>query len=300
MTRTLSDLMSRKDSLLTAQQWKTIDAEVVTAARAAVQGRRVFAGATKTLNDPGVITLEYNEQTGMSAATISLLGEDGGAQADRTDKMPKTLQIPVLEKDWELPWRIKLAGDRNPTALGPLDVEQATEAAVKVVELEEELLSTGKGPWKGLLNATGIQTYAGGAWSAATDAGWEARANDLAEAIFKLQDKNMYGVNGRYQVLVNPKQWAQMHKVKATAGGRAAASSLNELQAQFDFIPWAKVTADKVYVRDPSPLNADLIIGFDLQNVELPKTGLNFRGRTHEGLITRVKRPTSIVEVTVT
>lgn len=295
----LSEMMARHQSLFRAEEWKAIDDEVVTTARAILQGRRVFAGATKVINNPGALFISWPQEGGdMSDAIVTLHGEDE-TQSDRPDTTEKILQIPIIQKDWELAWRLVEAAQQ---ARVPLDTQAVAKATESVARTEEDHIATGKGGFKGLLNATGIDTMTGGAWSGTTLADWERRHNDISDAITELQGAGFYGDNGRYQVLISPTEAKYLRRVNGTAGRQVIADIEATIGRPFNegVLVWSKVTAGKVYVRDPSRINADLVIGFDARAFELPKIGMNRRGRVMEAVVVRPKRPASIMEITVT
>lgn len=287
--KNLNTLLSRKDSQLTEDQWKFMDNLVVKAARAKLQARRVFGSDVLFLNDPSKIHVEWSEQTGMSKASISLMGEDD-TNEDTIDRKNKLLRTKVIEKGWKLPWRF--------STLSELEAELVAEAGEQVAITEDEHVATGLDGDKGLLNATGILTFAGNSWAAAGAAGWEARVNDVVEAIGKLEDKGHYGPT--YQLIVNPAQAKVQRKVTENAGG----SAIKELETALGgpvserVVSWAKCPAGKAYLREVGSLNARLVVGLDLRNIELPKIGKSVRGQAIEIIATQIRRPASICEIT--
>jgi uncharacterized linocin/CFP29 family protein len=229
----------------------------------------------------------------MSAARISLHGQ--GGSKDRTEKTPFDITVPVIEKDFDIMWR-ELEASRESGM--PIDLQDAENAARKVAEDEDKLLITGQYTgWKalgveGLATATGRNTTAGGDWSANA-------FTYVNNAIAELEADGHYGP---YALITKPSWWRQI----AGAFVTSTAITIGEKVAQLcevgvfktDSLFESDGTLHNALVVEPSQENFEMVIGRDLEVRKLEDVRGNLECVAREVIAPRIKRPTSICEIT--
>lgn len=144
------DILDRKSSPLTEEEWQRIDQAVLVTARNMLVGRKMIEVLGPL--GPGVYALPYSIFSGLQPAGMDMIGDRGDlvAAAERRE----TINIPMLFKDFKIFWR-DVEADRH---LGiPLDVSVAAVATADVVVQEDDLVFNGNKELgqKGLLTAEG-------------------------------------------------------------------------------------------------------------------------------------------------
>jgi len=279
---------------LTDEEALYIDDRIVETVKSALVGRRLFP--VFPLPNPGIMKIRGYKRGNMSAARISLYGSDGGPK-DRTQKTAFDITVPVIDKDFDIPWR-ELAASRG-TGM-PIDTQEAENAARKVAEDEDTLLITGEySGWRalgveGLATATGRNSASGGDWSANA-------FTYVNTAIGELEADGH--VNGPYALVIKPSWWRQIAGAFVTSTAVTIAEKVRELCNGGIF------TTDNLYtsaglttnalVVELSQENFEVVIGEDVHM--LPPTfdrHGNLEGCVREVVAPRIKRPTAICEIT--
>lgn len=274
-------LVGTDQQQLTLEQYQLIQDAIVTAARKPLVGRLVMP--ITELNDYGITAIKYYEQTDMSEAAIGMAALQ--QNADVIGLTPKTLDIPVLWKDFLIPARDLASSQR----LGiPLDTSLATDAGRRVAELEETLIWEGKEGFTGFMGVTGHLTKASvGAWSTAGNAYKDAKA-----AITELR-KNGYG--GRPTMVISPAQEGDLMELFTNTG----IPQLEKIQTLCDVVT-AYFFADdaSALMVVPDKENFDLQIGQNIIShpAQLPTGDWFFR--VYEAVRPQFKRAKSICETT--
>jgi uncharacterized linocin/CFP29 family protein len=276
---------------LTDEEIRYIDERVVEAVRPIIVGRRLFP--VFTLPHAGFITVRGYKRTDMSQARISLYGQ--GKNKDRSIKMPFDITVPVIHKEFTINWRDLEASRANGL---PLDTQDAENAARQCAEEEDKLLLTGEYTgWKalgieGLATATGRNTKASaGAWPANA-------LTDLSAAIGELEAD---GHMGPYGAILRS-SWAA--KLRALVSNTAT----KYIEVIKDLFAAGIYVSDNLFtsaglttiaaVVEPSQENFEMVIGKDLSTFVKQDEDMNLQCKEFEVVAPRIKRPTSICEIT--
>lgn len=154
-SRLLANGMSAKglrtNATLLYDEWKRIDTTVIKVAEDRLNGiadLRSRGLVYPISNGLGTTVLQFEKQSGMNEATISMDAVARG-NGDRVTFTPAYLPLPIVHKEFHLTIR-NLSASRKSGE--PLDVTSAALAARKVAEKLEEILFKGAGTF----------TYAGG------------------------------------------------------------------------------------------------------------------------------------------
>jgi len=276
---------------LTQEEILYIDTRVVETVKPLLIGRRLFP--VFTLPHAGFITVRGYKRTNMSAARISLYGETGSK--DRTEKASFDITVPVIDKEFEVMWR-ELEASRSSGI--PLDLQDAENAARKVAEDEDKLLITGEYTGFRALGVEGLATATGRNTKASAGA-WPANAlTDLSAAIGELETD---GHMGPYACVLRA-SWAA--KLRALVSNTA----VKWIEVIRDLFPAGIYVSDSLYssagattsalVLEPSQENFELVIGRDLEVRKLEDVRGNLKCVVREVVAPRIKRPTSICEIT--
>jgi len=276
---------------LTQEEILYIDTRVVETVKPLLIGRKLFP--VFTLPHAGFMTVRGYKRTNMSAARISLYGETGSK--DRTEKASFDITVPVIDKEFEVMWRELEAGRSSGM---PLDLQDAENAARKVAEDEDKLLITGEYTGFRALGVEGLSTATGRNTKASAGA-WPANAlTDLSAAIGELEGD---GHMGPYACVLRA-AWAA--KLRALVSNTA----VKWIEVIRDLFAAGIYVSDSLYtsaaattsalVLEPSQENFELIIGRDLEVRKQEDVRGNLKCVVREVVAPRVKRPTSICEVT--
>jgi uncharacterized linocin/CFP29 family protein len=276
---------------LTNEEILYIDNRVVETVKPLLVGRRLFP--VFTLPNAGIMTVRGYKRSNMSAARISLHGQ--GGIKDRTEKTPFDITVPVIEKEFDIMWR-ELEASRESGI--PLDLQDGENAARKVAEDEDKLLISGEYiGWRalgveGLATATGRNTSAGGDWSANA-------FTYVNNAIGELETDGHYGP---YGLIVKPSWWRQIAGAYVTNTATTIAEKVAELcQAgvfKTDNLFGSAGAQANALVVEPSQENFELVIGRDFEVRKKEDVRGNLDCVVREVVAPRIKRPTSICEIT--
>lgn len=283
------------EQALTEEEWRFIDEAIVKAVRPQLIARRLFP--VYRLPDAGYKVISFDVEGDMGQATISMTGSTGAR--DKVKYTRSTVTIPVIHKDFKIHWRDMLASRHRGESL---DVSNALSAARQVAEEEDKLLITGEYTgWpalgiEGLATATGRNTTTGGDWSA-------NMLTYVANAIKELQDDGF--ITGPYHLVIRSSWYAQMlslisntaefyvNKVAELLGGpkEQVIHISNSLYASDGGV-------DNALVVKPGAENFDLAVGQDITTFQKENEDMDLLFKVYEVLAPRVKRPTSICEIT--
>jgi len=276
---------------LTDEEMIYIDNRIVETVKPALIGRRLFP--VFKLPNAGFVTVRGYKRSDMSQARISLQGQT--KNKDRSEKTAFDVTVPVIHKEFTLWWR-DLEASRNGGL--PLDTQEAENAARQCAEEEDKLLLSGEYTgWtalgiEGLATATGRNTQASaGAWGANA-------LTDLSAAIGKLEAS---GHTGPYAAILRS-TWAA--KLRALVSNTA----VKYIEVIRDLFPAGIYVSDSLYtsgglttialVVEPSQENFELVIGQDLSVFTQQDPDMNLQCKVFEVLAPRIKRPTSVCEIT--
>lgn len=271
-----------------------IDTRIVETVRQKFIARQLFSPTP--LPNAGIKTWTVKTLTDMSEARLDMDGY--GAATDRTKKTDHSVSVPVLHKDYFLPWRDVIA---SRAAGMPIDTTDPENAAIKVGELEDLLCLSGEYSGKrmlgieGLLSATGRNTEASaGAWSTTTNA-----IQDIIDAIAELEAD---GHNGPYDAVVTSAMMANL-RLPVTNTASSALKYIKENGIRDVFASDRLYVAgdggtDSALVLEPGPDNFELGIAQEVTNFVWQDKDMNSLGKVYEVVVPHIKRATSICEIT--
>jgi uncharacterized linocin/CFP29 family protein len=281
---------------LTDEEILYIENKITEEVQPSLVARKLFP--VEVLPHAGFMTVRGYKRTSMGQASISLYGQS--KNKDRSVKTPYDVTVPVIEKKFSISWRDLEASRANGL---PLDVQDAIDAARQCAEEEDKLLISGQYTgWKalgieGLATATGRNTQAsGGAWPATS-------LTDLSNAIGKLEasghtNKSMYAC-------VLRSSWAA--KLRALVSGTAK-KWIEVIQGDEPLFPAGVYVSDSLFssaglttdalVLELGKENFEMIVERDMSVYAKEDEDMNLQCKVYEVVTPRVKRPTSICEVT--
>lgn len=277
---------------LTDEERIYIDNRIVEAVRPKLIGRQLFPVAKV---NPGDITVRGYKQTDMGAATISIHGQT--MSRDRSIRTKFDITVPVLHKEFIIWWRDLLNSREGGT---PIDTQDAESAAYKVGVEEDKLLLTGEYTgWnaygiEGLATSTGRNTKASaGAWPANC-------ITDLGAAIGELEAD---GHQGPYGLVLNSTFFG---KLRALISNTAvmwlqAIQDAGLFKAGIlvsDNLKTSGGASTNALVLEPLQENFEMVIGQDLDVFTKQDEDMNLNCKVYEIVAPRIKRPTSICEIT--
>jgi len=209
----------------------------------------------------------------------------------------KSLNVPILHKDFRIHWRDLEASRRYGT---PLDTANAESAALVVAQKEDRLILNGEISGEpmlgieGLTTVTGRQTQAsGGAWATAPNA-----LNDVRAAAKKLLEKYY---PPPYDLIVQPSAFMDAHTLIANTGISQIEKIKELIQGNIYISSQLKAAdggTDSAILIKSGAENADLCVAQDLKTFYMQTVDMNHHFRVYEAVVPRIKRPTAICEIT--
>ncbi|MBM3275688.1 MAG: bacteriocin family protein [Candidatus Sericytochromatia bacterium] len=271
--------LNREDSPLSAQDWTQIDDIVVSVAKRMLVGRRflhIFGPMGAGIQD-----VDYDVFTGTGPAKLAVFGETETSVVRAEKRVHEN--IPLLYKDFMIYWR-DIETSRQ---MGmPLDISAAAAAASFVAQREDHLIFNGDSDcgYEGLANATGRVSLPARDWTQ-TGNGFQ----DVVDGAAQLLSTGFYGP---YAVVVNPKAFAQLHRVYANSGVLEI-NHVREIATAGVFQSPALGDCPGILV-STGIQNFDIAIGQDLVTSYLGAENMNHPFRVFESLVLRIKRPGAI------
>jgi uncharacterized linocin/CFP29 family protein len=233
------------------------------------------------------------KETDMSPATIDMNGQTEAF--DRIELAEFDIKIPVLSKGFYLNWRDVIAS-RNGGI--PIDTRSIENASRQVAEEEDKLLISGEYTGWPALGVEGLAT-ATGRNSEASAGAWPANSlTDISDAIAELEADGHYGP---YALILRSAWYGTLRQLIAN-------TAVFYLEKVKELITAGIFVSDNLYtsaglttsalVVEPSAENFELVIGQDMSTFTFQDKNMNTLGKVFEVLAPRIKRPTSIVEIT--
>ncbi|MGE4543396.1 MAG: family 1 encapsulin nanocompartment shell protein [Pedobacter sp.] len=276
------DILDRKSSPLTEEEWQRIDQAVLVTARNMLVGRKMIEVLGPL--GPGVYALPYSIFSGLQPAGMDMIGDrdDLVAAAERRE----TINIPMLFKDFKIFWR-DVEADRH---LGiPLDVSVAAVATADVVVQEDDLVFNGNKELgqKGLLTAEGrLQVK---------KSDWQEGGNPLSDTVKAVNALTSAGHYGPYSMAVSPFLYGQMVRVYGSTG----MLELDQVSALLrgKIYPCSAIQGKKAVVIATGIQNLNLAIGQDLVTSYTAAENMNHIFRVFETVALLVRRADAICTI---
>jgi uncharacterized linocin/CFP29 family protein len=281
---------------LTDEEIIYIENALVETVQPTLVGRKLFP--IEIVPNAGLLTVRGYRRTDMSQARISLHG-DGGSY-DRSNKTAFDVTVPVIDKKFKIGWR-EIEASRY--AGQPLDIQDAENAARQCAEEEDKLLITGEYTgWKalgieGLATATGRNSQgSAGAWPANS-------LTDLSAAIGKLEEDG-HTNKSMYAAVLRSAWAAKLRQLIANSNKKW----IDVIQGENPLFPAGIFVSDNLFtsaglttsalVLELGKPNFEMILERDMSVYQTGDDDMNLKCKVYEVLAPRIKRPTSICEVT--
>jgi uncharacterized linocin/CFP29 family protein len=142
LTANMDPRVLRTNDTLRDDEWKMFDKVVVDICRSRMVGIQDLVSRGLVYNIPNgmaVTVLQYQNQSDMSAAQVSMSGLTRGLN-DRLDFGIGYLPLPIIHKDFQIDARTLAMSRRYGL---PLDTTMASVAALKISEMAEDILFNG-------------------------------------------------------------------------------------------------------------------------------------------------------------
>lgn len=276
-----TDFLLRDQAPLTPEQWQALDSTVLNTARAELVARR-FIPVFGPLG-AGVQAVPDDRFGGANEGAVDLLG-DSNTNASVRLSIRRYLPIPIIYKDFMLPWRDLVQSQQCGT---PLDTSGAAAAASALAHTEDALIVNGDLALglPGLRTVEGSQHLPLGNWSTAGGA-FDAVVRGM-EALVQA------GFYTSYTLLTGPVLFALLNRMFDNSGVLIIQQAQTLLRGGVYQSP---VVPDGVaFVVANGAENMDLAIAMDIHTAYLTAEALNHMLRVLETAVLRIKRPASIV-----
>ncbi len=286
----------RVNSLLRADEWRAMDADVLASARTRLNGIQLMKsrGLVKPLPSFGILTSQWSRSSEMAAAQIDMTGQ-GRPQRDRVIHSIAGVPVPIIWKDFVIPVR-ELEASRLMGA--GLDTEHATEAGRVVAEAAENLRTNGDSgvvfdgntlygltthPSRNTGSATGdwgtisniLPTVASMIALAIGDRYYGPYILEIAATQYNEANTSVYSDGSGQTALNRIKQIAEIQDV--IPSDTLAAGSAVLYQASKDVIDWAEhMDITVVEWMTPDGMNAE----FRVMMVATPRIKADYSGRS--------------------
>jgi len=257
--------------VLRKDDWKTIDDAVVAIARDRLSGVQDLenAGLVLNLGTLGITTSEWEKQSDMTEANVSMSGVTQGEE-DRLEFGIDRVPIPIIHKDFALNIRALEASRRGGT---PLDTAAAQTATRRVLDAAETMLfqgtpaiSSDSATIYGYLTAPNRNTVS-------TVASWATAANIYPSVLKMIEAAEADNFFGPYWLYLHKNQYAEMR----AAEGVDKFSSVMERVLQLPQIAQIKAsqacTDGSAVLVQPTSDVVDLAIGANLRTVQWTNNG---------------------------
>jgi len=275
---------------LTDEELRYIDERVVQTVDPVLVARQLFP--VFNLGHAGFTTVRGYKKTSMGQATIDMQGIT--KSRDRVELTAFNINVPVIHKEYKLYWRDIIASRRGGL---PIETINAEDAARQVAEEEDKLLITGEYTgWRalgieGLATATGRNTKASaGAWPANC-------ITDINAAIAELEADGHLGPYG----LILRSSWNRKLPTLISNTGIFYLEKILELVSKIfvsDSLYSSAGATTSALIVEPSQENFEMAIGQDITTFNQQDEDMNINGKIYEVVAPRIKRPTSICEIT--
>jgi uncharacterized linocin/CFP29 family protein len=275
---------------LTDEELRYIDERVVEAVRPALVGRQIFPAFR--LPHAGFKTWRGYKATDMSQATIDMEGQT--EVFDRVELASFDVKVPVISKGFILYWRDVIAS-RNGGL--PLETGHVENAARQVAEEEDKLLLTGEYTGWRALGIEGLATATNRNTEASAGA-WPANAiTDINAAIGELETDGHYGP---YALIVRAAWHRKLYGLISNTGIMYIEKTREICSAIYvsDSLYASDSGTDSALVVEPGEQNFEMGIGQDITTFTQQDEHMNTIGKVYEVVAPRIKRPTSICEIT--
>lgn len=265
--------LSRENAPIDSELWEKIDSEVVTAARAALTGRKF---------------LHIYGPLGIGADSIRVDDSQSVDEAEAdgliTTKGRKYVQLPTIFDDFTLLAK-DLESDRKTGY--PADLSAASYSSETCARKEDRLIFFGSeaNGYEGLLTAPGIHKIKRSDWGAEENA-----FTDLVSGLEWFASNSIYGT---YALIVSPDLFMKLQRIQPGTGLLEIERISKLLKGNVFSSP--VLGTQKAVLVCSEPRYMDLVIGQDLATAYLEQKDLNHRFRILETVLPRIKRKEAVV-----
>jgi uncharacterized linocin/CFP29 family protein len=277
---------------LTEEQYQQLDTAVTGVIDRRIVGRRLIALANGSPFGFGTQNIKNYIMEDMGDAILSMKLTEN---QDAVGYTSTSLDIPIIHKEFEIDRR-DLQSSR--TTGQPLDMTNAERAAVKVANLEDELIIEGSGAFDGLYDS------AGNDYSTSADFGTAGNAIKAVKGAMALllADK----IYPPYNLTLNEEQYSEIVAPRATTsdvseldivrkmlnGGAGDGTPGSVGMGMGNIYVTPTITAGTALISaTPSTEYADLVVAQDVKvETEILEKSQNLFGRVFEALVPRVKQ----------
>lgn len=273
------NLAKHIENPLSDEEWERLNQVVIEAARRQLVGRRSIEiygplGA-------GVQSVQLDTFLGQDVGNIDLLGDIDSHPVHSESR--KTLQIPIIFKDFELYWR-DIETSREFKI--PLDFSVAAGASAFCALKEDDMIFNGEKSlhYPGLLTAEGRLKYPLGDWQIDGQA-----FQDVVKATELLLDNGHYGP---YAMVCNPKLFSMIHRIYQNSAVLEIEHIRNIVTA--GVFQCSVIREDIAVILSTGRQNFDLAMAQDFKVAYLGAEKMNYPHRVFECLVLRIKRPQAI------
>ena len=285
-------MVGREQGTLTVEEYRHVEQEITKAVQPVLVARKIFP--TTKIGDAGYMQTKYYTQTQMSQAQISMYGET--ESEDKVVRYPTVLPVPIIHKDFLLHWRDILASRRFGESI---DVSHGQDAARQVAEEEDKLLLTGEYTgWEaygiqGLATRANRGTTPGGAWPANAIANINAARAVLQAAGYVGVPFTLVGRVTQIKALDG-----QVANTAFTYRQFLLQNKLVQAIYESDNLFTAAGLTTSALLVATAKENFDLVIAQDITTFMWQDKHMNQHGKVYEAVVPRIRRPTSICEIT--
>jgi len=274
------NFLMRDQSPLLPEQWQALDSTVIQTARESLVCRR-FIPVFGPLG-AGVQAVPDDRFSGVDAGAVDLLGNAESATVQLSVR--RYLPIPIIYKDFVLPWRdLELTRQFGST----LDTSGAAAAAAACAHAEDALFVNGNAALglPGLCTVEGVQRLPLGNWNSPGEA-----FNAVVQATEALIKQGFYGAT---TVLTSPPLYAQLNRMFDNSG-LLTVEQVEKL-VRGGVYQSAVVPEGTALVIAGGPEILDLAIALDMVTAYDGPEKLNHIFRVIETVVLRIKQPAAIV-----
>ncbi|HLZ71528.1 MAG TPA: family 1 encapsulin nanocompartment shell protein [Dehalococcoidia bacterium] len=274
------DLLLRDQAPLTPEQWLALDETVVQTARRALVCRR-FIPIFGPLG-PGTQAVPDDRLSGGAGGAVDLMGNAESASVRLSVR--RYLPVPLIYKDFRLPWRDLEAAAQTGA---PLDMGGADAAAAACAHAEDDLIVNGNL----LLGLPGLRAVDGAQQRPLGD--WNDPEQALNAVVAATEALFSAGFYGAATVLTSPLLFSRLNRMYGNSGLLTVEQVQKLVRGGVYQSP--VVPEQTALVLSAESATMDLALAQDMIVAYQGPENLNHLFRVLEMLVLRIKQPRAIV-----